>query len=229
MDESPAAPSASCGRPMAAIRPSRLSRSIRSSGPRYRRCASARGSPDGLGFPPPPRALGHASPSNPQAQLRPGLARAALGSVRGAEALGVDDRGVSLGAGRRARSELPRATDFEPRCPAPTTTISCHQVLRGSRGSSRCSSTSTGTVLYRSGDGQIQMTMLPWDPSVRHDLPIATWRGMIDRHYPEGPGLARLRDPEPAAPPEGDTRSPPSTRRSPRCWTRPTTAGDGDA
>ena len=43
-----------------------------------------------------------------------------------------------------------------------------------------------GTIIYRGGDGQIQMTMLPWDLSLRHDLPIGTWRRMIDNHYPEG-------------------------------------------
>lgn len=46
-----------------------------------------------------------------------------------------------------------------------------------------------GTLFYRGAGekgGQLQMMMLPWDLSVRHDLPVATWREMIDRHYPEG-------------------------------------------
>ena len=43
-----------------------------------------------------------------------------------------------------------------------------------------------GTLFYRSADGRLQMMMLPWDLSVRYELPVATWRGMIDRHYPEG-------------------------------------------
>ena len=43
-----------------------------------------------------------------------------------------------------------------------------------------------GTLFYRGDDGQLQMMMLPWDLSIRHDLPIETWREMIDRHYPEG-------------------------------------------
>lgn len=43
-----------------------------------------------------------------------------------------------------------------------------------------------GTLFYRGDDGRLQMLMLPWDLSVRYELPIDTWRGMIDRHYPEG-------------------------------------------
>jgi hypothetical protein len=43
-----------------------------------------------------------------------------------------------------------------------------------------------GTLFYRGEGGQLQMMMLPWDLSVRHDLPIETWGEMIDRHYPEG-------------------------------------------
>jgi len=43
-----------------------------------------------------------------------------------------------------------------------------------------------GTLFYRGAEGQLQMMMLPWDLSVRHDLPVETWRGMIDKHYPEG-------------------------------------------
>lgn len=46
-----------------------------------------------------------------------------------------------------------------------------------------------GTLFYRGRDdlgGKLQMMMLPWDLSVRHDLPVETWRTMIDRHYPEG-------------------------------------------
>lgn len=43
-----------------------------------------------------------------------------------------------------------------------------------------------GTVFYRGPDGRLQMMLLPWDLSVRHDLPLATWRRMMDGHYPEG-------------------------------------------
>ncbi len=43
-----------------------------------------------------------------------------------------------------------------------------------------------GTLFYRGADGQLQMMMLPWDLSVRHDLPVEAWRAMIANHYPEG-------------------------------------------
>ena len=43
-----------------------------------------------------------------------------------------------------------------------------------------------GTLFYRGADRQLQMMMLPWDLSVRHDLPVETWREMIADHYPEG-------------------------------------------
>ena len=43
-----------------------------------------------------------------------------------------------------------------------------------------------GTVFYEGEDGRLQLTLLPWDLSVRYELPIETWRGMIAGHYPEG-------------------------------------------
>jgi len=42
-----------------------------------------------------------------------------------------------------------------------------------------------GTLFYRGEDGQLQLMLLPWDRSIRFELPIATWRGMIADHYPE--------------------------------------------
>lgn len=43
-----------------------------------------------------------------------------------------------------------------------------------------------GTVFYRGPGERLQLMPLPWDRSVRCELPIATWREMIDRHYPQG-------------------------------------------
>lgn len=43
-----------------------------------------------------------------------------------------------------------------------------------------------GTVFYRGADGQLQLTLLPWDLSVRYGLPVETWRSMVSDHYPEG-------------------------------------------
>ncbi len=42
-----------------------------------------------------------------------------------------------------------------------------------------------GTVFYRGEDGGLQLMLLPWDRSISFDLPLATWRAMIDNHYPE--------------------------------------------
>ena len=41
-----------------------------------------------------------------------------------------------------------------------------------------------GTVLYEAGDGRLQMIAIPWDCSVRHAMPVAAWRRMIEHHYP---------------------------------------------
>jgi len=43
-----------------------------------------------------------------------------------------------------------------------------------------------GTVFYQGENGKLQLTLLPWDLSVRYELPVETWRGMIAGHYPEG-------------------------------------------
>ncbi len=49
----------------------------------------------------------------------------------------------------------------------------------------------TGTVFYRSGDGRLQIVKVPWDSSSKFSLPVATWREMMDHHYPNG-GWVRL-------------------------------------
>ena len=73
------------------------------------------------------------------------------------------------------------------------------------------------------------MMLLPWDLSVRHELPVGTWREMISRHYPEGDWvrlsagtLERLRRPQGESG-LGDVRrdASPAARRTAR--------GDGDA
>ena len=43
-----------------------------------------------------------------------------------------------------------------------------------------------GTVFYEGAGGRMQLMPMPWDRSVRFDLPIGTWREMIERHYPQG-------------------------------------------
>ena len=79
-----------------------------------------------------------------------------------------------------------------------------------------------GTVFYEGEDGRLQLMLLPWDLSVRYELPVETWRGMIDAPLPrgrvdppvEGETLERLQ------PAQGRAAAPrPSTARSPGCWT----------
>jgi hypothetical protein len=41
-----------------------------------------------------------------------------------------------------------------------------------------------GTVFYEAEDGRMQLVQIPWDRSVRFAMPIESWRGAIDAHYP---------------------------------------------
>lgn len=43
-----------------------------------------------------------------------------------------------------------------------------------------------GTVFYSGPEGRLQVVPLPWDLSVRHEMPVGVWREMMARHYPEG-------------------------------------------
>lgn len=43
-----------------------------------------------------------------------------------------------------------------------------------------------GTVFYAGAEGRLQVVPLPWDLSVRHEMPVDVWREMMARHYPEG-------------------------------------------
>jgi hypothetical protein len=42
-----------------------------------------------------------------------------------------------------------------------------------------------GTVFYPADDGRLRTALLPWDLEARFDLPVALWRGAIDRFFPE--------------------------------------------
>jgi hypothetical protein len=41
-----------------------------------------------------------------------------------------------------------------------------------------------GSVLHRAPGGDIQVVAIPWSCSARWRMPVETWRGMMDRHYP---------------------------------------------
>jgi hypothetical protein len=48
-----------------------------------------------------------------------------------------------------------------------------------------------GSVLYRGDGGEVQVVLIPWTCSADWRMPIATWRAMMDHHYPNG-GWVRL-------------------------------------
>jgi hypothetical protein len=52
----------------------------------------------------------------------------------------------------------------------------------------------SGTVFYSAGDGALQATQIPWDREAQHRLPVATWRKMMDMHYPNTAWLCLERE-----------------------------------
>jgi hypothetical protein len=42
----------------------------------------------------------------------------------------------------------------------------------------------TGSILHRGDDGQVQVVLVPWTCSTQWRMPVATWRAMMDHHYP---------------------------------------------
>ncbi len=42
----------------------------------------------------------------------------------------------------------------------------------------------TGSILMRGDDGRVQVVSVPWSCTTTWRMPIATWRGMMQRHYP---------------------------------------------
>jgi Family of unknown function (DUF6084) len=50
-----------------------------------------------------------------------------------------------------------------------------------------------GTVHYRGDHGRLQMSLVPWSCSAEFRMPVATWRDLIDHHYP-GTGWIALRE-----------------------------------
>jgi Family of unknown function (DUF6084) len=48
-----------------------------------------------------------------------------------------------------------------------------------------------GQVFYRGSGGALQVTPVPWSRSASFRMPVATWRAMMEEHYPGG-GWVRL-------------------------------------
>jgi Family of unknown function (DUF6084) len=44
----------------------------------------------------------------------------------------------------------------------------------------------SGSILHRGAAGQVQVVLVPWTCSAEWRMPIATWKTMMDRHYPNG-------------------------------------------
>jgi hypothetical protein len=51
----------------------------------------------------------------------------------------------------------------------------------------------SGTVFARGATGY-EVTQIPWDREARFDLPVATWRGLMDRYFPNTGWLRLHRD-----------------------------------
>jgi hypothetical protein len=52
----------------------------------------------------------------------------------------------------------------------------------------------SGTIFYESGDGGLQVAQVPWDQEASFRLPAATWRGLMDRYYPNRAWLCLRQD-----------------------------------
>jgi Family of unknown function (DUF6084) len=52
----------------------------------------------------------------------------------------------------------------------------------------------SGTVFYQNEEGALQVTQVPWDREASFRLPAATWRQMMDMHYPNAAWLCLQRD-----------------------------------
>jgi len=47
----------------------------------------------------------------------------------------------------------------------------------------------SGSVFYAVAGGQLQTTRIGWDRDVDYRLPVAVWRAMMERHYPQSAWL----------------------------------------
>ncbi|WP_176058398.1 DUF6084 family protein [Paraburkholderia sp. BCC1876] len=52
----------------------------------------------------------------------------------------------------------------------------------------------SGTVFYREADGALQAAPIPWHKDAAFRMPVALWRDMMSRYYPNGAWLSLHRD-----------------------------------
>lgn len=52
----------------------------------------------------------------------------------------------------------------------------------------------SGTVFWRDDEGSLQVAPIPWSKEAGFRLPVATWRGLMEAHDPDGAWLCLRRD-----------------------------------
>ena len=52
----------------------------------------------------------------------------------------------------------------------------------------------SGTVFYEGEGGSLRVAQLPWDKEATYELPVAMWRELMDRYWPDSAWLKLRRD-----------------------------------
>lgn len=52
----------------------------------------------------------------------------------------------------------------------------------------------TGTVFARGAGGELEIGRISWEQEARHELPLSTWRALMDAHWPDAGWLRLERD-----------------------------------
>jgi hypothetical protein len=52
----------------------------------------------------------------------------------------------------------------------------------------------SGTAFYESENGALQVEQVPWDREANFRLPVAVWKEMMERYYPNTAWLCLRRD-----------------------------------
>ena len=52
----------------------------------------------------------------------------------------------------------------------------------------------SGTVFYAGASGAMQVGQVPWSCEARYRMPVAAWKTLMDRHYPNVTSVALRRD-----------------------------------
>ncbi len=52
----------------------------------------------------------------------------------------------------------------------------------------------SGTVFYAAPDGRLQIQRISWEKECVYRMPVASWREMMDHHYPDTAWIAMRRD-----------------------------------